>query len=150
MASTPHGAAAAGATLSWADTRTYLTALDHLLVTTGDTDGLVAWRSAKAELLATMSSSAEGARRLLSELQSSLSRAEAAAGESSLPLEELRLRLEQVEARKAAVLARVQVMTSARDASAGAVQRLLTATLELKDEQKRLEAMKRTASPQLQ
>jgi hypothetical protein len=69
---------------------------------------------------------------------------------AELTLVELRLRLEQVEARKAAVLERVQRMAVARDASAAAMQRLLQDTLALREEQRRLEGMKQGASPQLQ
>ena len=41
-------------------------------------------------------------------------------------------------------------MAAARDASAAGMQRLLQATLDLRDEQRRLEAMKTTSSPHLQ
>jgi len=140
----------ASAALPWADTRAYLGALDALLATSPDLDALAAWHSAKQELAGVMSASGAGARRLLADLQASLTRAEAGAAGAALPLEELRLRLEQVEARKDAVVERVQRMAAERDASAGGMQRLLHATLELKDEQKRLEAMKSTASPHLQ
>jgi hypothetical protein len=140
----------ASSALPWADTRAYLGALDALLATSPDLDALAAWRSAKQELAGVMSASGAGARRLLADLQASLAQAEAGAAGAALPLEELRLRLEQVEARKDAVVERVQRMAAERDASAGGMQRLLQATLELKEEQRRLEAMKKTASPHLQ
>lgn len=143
MSSLPSG-------LSWEDTRGYLNALDTLLVTTPDTDALAAWRIAKSELAHTLQTSQANTKRLLQELQASLSRAESSTSESALPLEELRLRLEQVETRKAGVLDRVQRMTATRDASAATVQRLLQETLSLREEQKRLETMKRGASPTLQ
>jgi len=136
--------------LSWEDTRGYLHALDTLLVTTPDTDALAAWRIAKSELAHTLQTSQANTKRLLQELQAALNRAESSTSESALPLEELRLRLEQVETRKAGVLDRVQRMTATRDASAATVQRLLQETLSLREEQKRLEAMKRGASPTLQ
>ena len=136
--------------LSWEDTRGYLNALDTLLTTTPDTDALTAWRSAKAELQQLLGSSASSAKRALGELQGSLARAEAANAETALPLEELRLRLEQVEAKKTGVLERVQRMVSARDTSAAGIQALLQATLALKEEQRRMEAAKKQAAPQLQ
>jgi hypothetical protein len=136
--------------LSWEDTRGYLNALDTLLTTTPDTDALTAWRSAKSELQALLGSSAATAKRALGELQGSLARAEAASAEAALPLEELRLRLEQVDAKKTGVLERVQRMVSARDASAAGIQALLQATLALKEEQRRMEAAKKQAAPQLQ
>jgi hypothetical protein len=136
--------------LAWEDTSSYLNALDTLLTTTPDTDALAAWRSAKQELQSTFSHSAAHGKRLLQELQASYSRADSATAEAALPLEELRLRLEQVEGRKAAVLERVQRMAVARDASAAAMQRLLQDTLALREEQRRMEGMKQGASPQLQ
>lgn len=141
---------ASSAALPWADTRGYLGALDTLLSTAPDTDALAAWRSAKAELLGLLGGSSASARRLLAELQASLARAEAGATDAALPLEELRLRLEQVEARKGALAERVARMAAERDASAAAMQRLLQATLELREEQKRLDAMRTSASPHLQ
>ena len=141
--STPSG-------LPWVDTRSYLHALETLLSTSPDTDALVAWRSAKVELAGVMSSSSANARRLLVDLQSSLARSSASVSDAAQPLEELRLRLEQIEMRKAALSERVQRMTTERDASAAAMQRLLQATLDLKEEQKRLEAMKKSSSPHLQ
>ena len=74
-----------------------------------------------------MSSSASSAKRAVSELQGSLARAEASNAEAALPLEELRLRVEQVDAKKTGVLERVQRMVSARDASAAGIQALLQA-----------------------
>lgn len=136
--------------LSWADTRGYLQALDTLLATTPDTDALVAWRSAKVELAAALDASASSAKRLLGDLQGACARAEASASELALPLEELRVRIEQVEVSRAAVTDRVQRMASTRDASAASMAALLQSTLDLKDEQRRLEAMKRSASPHLQ
>ena len=143
-------AAAASSGLAWEDTSAYLNALDTLLTTTPDTDALAAWRSAKQELQATFGAAGAHAKRVLQELQASYARAEAASAEAALPIEELRLRLEQVEGRKAAVLERVQHMAVARDASAAAMQRLLQDTLALREEQRRLEGMKQGASPQLQ
>jgi hypothetical protein len=136
--------------LPWADTRGYLGALDTLLSTAPDTDAIAAWRSAKAEVLSVMSGSGASARRLLSELQSSLARTEAGASDAALPLHELKLRVEQVEARKAALAERVARMATERDAGAAAMQRLLQATLELREEQRRLETMQTSASPHLQ
>jgi hypothetical protein len=107
-------------------------------------------RSAKAELQQLLSSSASSAKRAVSELQGSLARAEASNAEAALPLEELRLRVEQVDAKKTGVLERVQRMVSARDASAAGIQALLQATLALKEEQRRMEAAKKQATPQLQ
>lgn len=143
-------AAAAVSGLSWADTRGYLQALDTLLATTPDTDALVAWRSAKVELVETLGASAASAKRLLGDLQAACARADASAGELALPLEELRVRIEQVEVSRAAVTDRVQRMAATRDASCAGMAALLQATLDLKDEQRRLEAMKRSASPHLQ
>jgi hypothetical protein len=142
MSATPSG-------LPWSDTRSYLHALETLLATSPDSDVLTAWRSAKAELNGVMASAGAGSRRLLADLQASLAREQAAVSEAALPLEELRLRLEQIEAKKVALSERVQRMASERDASAAAMQQLLQATLELKEEQKRLEAMKKTSSPHL-
>ena len=143
-------ATAAPSGLTWEDTRGYLNALDTLFTTTPDTDALSAWRSAKTELQHTLASSASSAKRSLLDLQASLSRAESAAADAALPLEELRLRLEQVEARKTGVLERVQRMVTVRDTSAASIQALLQATLALREEQRRLEAVKRQAAPQLQ
>ena len=136
--------------MAWEDTSSYLNALDTLLTTTPDTDALAAWRSAKLELQSTFTTSSTHAKRLLQELQASFSRADSAVAESALPLEELRLRLEQVEARRAGVLERVQRMAVAKDASAAAMQRLLQDTLALREEQRKLEGMKQGASPKLQ
>ena len=97
-----------------------------------------------------MSSSSGNARRLLGDLQSSLARSTASVSDAAQPLEELRLRLEQIEMRKAALSERVQRMTTERDASASAMQRLLQATLDLREEQKRLESMKKSSSPHLE
>jgi chromosome segregation ATPase len=127
-----------------------LGALDTLLSTAPDTDAISAWRSAKAELLSLMSGSGASARRLLSELQASLARTEASASDAALPLGDLRVRLEQLEARKGALAERVARMATERDAGAAAMQRLLQATLELREEQKRLETMQISASPHLQ
>jgi len=136
--------------LSWEDTRGYLNALDTLLVTTPDTDALAAWRVAKTELQTTLSTAATSSKRLLQELHSSFSRAESTVNESALPMEELKLRTEQVESRKSSVMERVQRMATTRDTSAATVQRLLQETLKLREEQARLETMKRGASPTLQ
>ena len=141
---------AAAAPLTWADTRGYLLALDTLLARTPDTEALAAWRSARVELHAALGASRASARRLLSDLQGACARAEASAAEAEVPLEELRLRHAQVEAARVGVTERVQRMAAERDASAASVAALLQATLDLKDEQRRLEAMKRTASPHLQ
>lgn len=145
-----HVGGGGGGGLEWSDTLNYLNALDTLLTTTPDTDALAAWRSAKSELQATFGSSASHAKHLLLELQASFARAESSTSESTLPLAELQLRLEQVEGRKSAILERVQRMTAARDASAAAMQRLLQDTLSLREEQRKLESMKQGASPQLQ
>jgi len=141
---------AAASGLPWADTRSYLLALETLLATSPDTDALAAWRSAKAELAGVFSASSAGARRALADLQASLARAGAAAADAAAPLADVRLRLEQVEARKAALAERVAHMAAERDASVAGVQRLLQATLDLKEEQRRLEAMKTSSSPHLQ
>ena len=88
---------------------------------------------ARGELRDVMAASETGARKAILDLSRAVAGEHAAAGELAQPLDSLRLQIEALDAAKARVSQQLQSLQSSKDASAAAINRLLSSTLQYKE-----------------
>lgn len=71
---------------------------------------------------------------MFAELQHSVSRLESVSADTMMPLEQMRVQMEQLESKRIKLLEQIARMQQERDVSASSMQRLLASTLAYKEQ----------------